>query len=676
MSNTYINLEEGSSPLHEGRGDSPGIDSPYARVEQNQPPHSPLFFGSDDDQPTTPDLPDYDDITSDPRSAMRPPTTNSANEEPHSNGTLQADEFLDNLSVPAPQVNAWLDSDDFLAACSGATHDMWVKIDATSKDDLRRKYHQRHNGNSDPRDMDLVLNQLLPSMLDVATAMVRRVRSECNSVVQDQVFEEYQAYADENRESFIQKLTEEALPQAKQRVKHECDIEYQKKLAASDKKIEDYEDSEFHRINKEVKERLDYEKGLIDEEIKAYRSWSFSREQELRVEAFDQAYADVDEKVKNYRKQEEEGIDQNISREKEYRKEIMRSNLDMEIAGEREDRIAEMEEELIRMKATRMVRIESEVAVARDKMLAKVADEAASEKGADEAPVNNESTPPPSTSPGVAATASAQEDGNAPTGDNEGIENIEGGDSEDIEGDTTLINDTAKSPLGRGKTSRGMCFPSLNRPTTPASTAEDERPAKRSRIEDLFGIDFAPPSPPPTDLLYDHASIHNEQLIDEDADREKAEKTQAEWSGYFRSSGLNCKLPAPPTVAQNTIPHTTPSTPQNADAGMPQKKQKCTFGKINNLNEDEGCKASILAFLLFKTYLNRVSITKISMYDNITQRQHHQRHYLNRGSSPTRFSTVDSTHSALPHHSINTTNGTTSSADRAPPGSLQSIVPT
>ena len=96
--------------------------------------------------------------------------------------------------------------------------------------DSKNSIDQRHGGKSNVRDMDLVLKHFLPSMLDAATAVVGRVRSECDSVVQDQVFLEYQLYASKNREDFIQKLAEEAWPRARKRVKSQCRLQYQKEM--------------------------------------------------------------------------------------------------------------------------------------------------------------------------------------------------------------------------------------------------------------------------------------------------------------------------------------------------------------------------------------------------------------------------------------------------------------
>ena len=74
------------------------------------------------------------------------------------------------------------------------------------------------------------MKHMLPSLVDLATAVVERTRSNCSSIVRDQVYHDYEVYANENREVFIQKLMEEAWPHALQRVKTKSQRWYDRKL--------------------------------------------------------------------------------------------------------------------------------------------------------------------------------------------------------------------------------------------------------------------------------------------------------------------------------------------------------------------------------------------------------------------------------------------------------------
>lgn len=95
--------------------------------------------------------------------------------------------------------------------------------------DSKNSIDRRHAGQSNARDMDLVIKHMLPGLVDLATAMAARVRTDCSSVVEEQKFQEYEIYADGNREDFVRKLAEEAWPRALQRVNDACSQEYQNK---------------------------------------------------------------------------------------------------------------------------------------------------------------------------------------------------------------------------------------------------------------------------------------------------------------------------------------------------------------------------------------------------------------------------------------------------------------
>ena len=135
-----INMGEISSALDDDREDHPYTDSPHARAEpppaavddsaqlRHQAPYSPLFFGSEDGPAPSSSLPDYDDEDSDAGSPIRSITAaNGANQ-----GSLEniraADDFLLSLD------------EDFHTASAVVTRDMSVKINATSRDNLRREY--------------------------------------------------------------------------------------------------------------------------------------------------------------------------------------------------------------------------------------------------------------------------------------------------------------------------------------------------------------------------------------------------------------------------------------------------------------------------------------------------------------------------------------------------------
>ena len=96
-----------------------------------------------------------------------------------------------------------------------------------SNADSKNSIDSRHAGQSDARDMDLVMRHMLPGLVDLATAMAQRIRADCSSVVEEQKWEEYEIYANENREDFIRKLAEEAWPRALQDVNEGCSQYYQ-----------------------------------------------------------------------------------------------------------------------------------------------------------------------------------------------------------------------------------------------------------------------------------------------------------------------------------------------------------------------------------------------------------------------------------------------------------------
>lgn len=93
----------------------------------------------------SPVLEDYDDLVSDHASPpiRSPSAANGANKGSLEN-ILVANEFLENMSdlLPAPQADSSLGeaNDDFEAAYTEAARGMWAKINATSRDDLTRKY--------------------------------------------------------------------------------------------------------------------------------------------------------------------------------------------------------------------------------------------------------------------------------------------------------------------------------------------------------------------------------------------------------------------------------------------------------------------------------------------------------------------------------------------------------
>ena len=195
----------------------------------------------------------------------------------------------------------------------------------------------------------------------------------------------------------------------------------------------------------------------IDCEIDEYKGREYSHHQEWLLKLTENAQAAVDEKMKQYRREQEEKCLKDILSEKERLKAIMRANLKRELEEERKQGTMAMDDELSRLESKKRDQLDSDIEELRSKMLLKVADEAASENGADGASVNEERTSPPVNGPGAPANPPVQDDGYTSSEH-----------SEDIEGDTTLINDKANSPPARKKTSRGRYSRShnhLNAPT-------------------------------------------------------------------------------------------------------------------------------------------------------------------------------------------------------------------
>ena len=195
----------------------------------------------------------------------------------------------------------------------------------------------------------------------------------------------------------------------------------------------------------------------VIEEIEEYKLREYSHHQEYLLKQTENAQAAVDEKMKQYRREEEEKCLKDILSEKERCKAIMRANLKREVEEERKQEIAAMEYQMSGVESRKRAQLDSEIEELRSKMLLKVADEAASENGADGASINEEKTPPPVNGPGSPANPPVQDDGYASSEH-----------SEDIEGDTTLINDKANSPPARKKTSRGRYSRSHNHFNAPA----------------------------------------------------------------------------------------------------------------------------------------------------------------------------------------------------------------
>ena len=336
----------------------------------------------------------------------------------------------------------------------------------------RKKIVEERHGND--QNADLVLEHILPGMLDLATATVARARSDCQGIVQDQVYKEYVVYANKNRTSFIRKLAKEAWPQAEKDVKKLVDLYRNSKKAECDKKLKDYERRKKAKCNKNIKNLRDAKYKDVLEETRKIRDRELARDQEWRLKESDAARANMNERLDQYqkdekarctqvlanefehrntvmtnhyralyakfekhKKEEEARCDEEILNERKHRQAVMRASLDDEFENERKLRISKMEEEFRRMRAMKFAEMESELAAARSNMVPNVTDDAV-------------------TGPGTPVSSSV--DGG----------NTSGEDSSDLESDTSLVNDRAKSPGGRGRTSRGMYFRSPNHVTAQA----------------------------------------------------------------------------------------------------------------------------------------------------------------------------------------------------------------
>ena len=195
----------------------------------------------------------------------------------------------------------------------------------------------------------------------------------------------------------------------------------------------------------------------IDGDLEEYKNREWSDHQEWLLKLTENAQAGVDENMKQYRREQEEKCLKDILSEKERLKAIMRANTKREMEEEKRQGSMAIDDLLALEEYNMRHELDSEIAETRSRMLREVADEVASKKGADGASVNEEKTSPPVNDPGAPADPPAQDDGCTSSEH-----------SEDIEGDTTLINDKADSPPARKKTSRGRHSRShnhLNAPT-------------------------------------------------------------------------------------------------------------------------------------------------------------------------------------------------------------------
>ena len=340
---------------------------------------------------------------------------------------------------------------------------------------------------------------MLPGLMNLATAMAEEARKTCSGVIQDQLHQEYEAYASANRDEFIEQLAQEAWPLAVKRIENACREDYRIKLyvhfaifafffpgeiiwivdpisrandvlerskdmsrlrrqwldgvmltrklcrAENDRDIEEYRESEFDKLAQETRDMRAFLQGETDARMRAYQIQEFSRVKEWVLEKSQQSQGLADARVTQYRKDEEAKCESDVADEKKRRKAIMRRALAWEMAEEKKAKMAAMEAEMAAAKAQKWAQMESEVEAARNMMLAKAASEAASGKEVVAAPVNEENGPPAVTGP--SAPANAPLDGEIILKDSE--------DDEAFEGDTTLVNDAASSPPARAKTPRG-----------------------------------------------------------------------------------------------------------------------------------------------------------------------------------------------------------------------------
>ena len=233
-----------------------------------------------------------------------------------------------------------------------------------------------------------------------------------------------------------------------------------------DRKISAYERSKLSQVNAEITNWHNHLKGLATEKANEHRAREYSRVKEHILKTLADAQVAADEKVKRYRKEEELRCDREISVEKECRKAIMRSTVDQEIEEERKEKMAAMEAELAHMKREKRAELQSEMDALRYRGLTKVKEtnsppphHHAGTASIDFAYQQPSSVTRADTGPGAPANASNHNDDAALSQK-----------SDDIEGDKTLVNETASSPPRvRGKTSRGMCFRFLKSPHCPSA---------------------------------------------------------------------------------------------------------------------------------------------------------------------------------------------------------------
>lgn len=234
--------------------------------------------------------------------------------------------------------------------------------------------------------------------------------------------------------------------------------------AEIDGEISAYEQSKLNQVNAEIAAWRTSLKSSVTKKVNEHRLREMSRVQEWLLNGQTDALAAVDETVKRYRKEEESRCDREILTEKECRKAIMRSTVDQEMEEERKEKMAAMEAELARMKHEKEAQLESDMAALRHRGLTKVNEENnspphhyAGTAGIDFAHQQPSSATHAVTGPGAPANASGHHDEDTLTQESDGIE-----------GDKTLVNETAKSPRVRGKTPRGMRFQFLSHLTLQA----------------------------------------------------------------------------------------------------------------------------------------------------------------------------------------------------------------
>ena len=207
------------------------------------------------------------------------------------------------------------------------------------------------------------------------------------------------------------------------------------------------------------------------------------------MDELDQALEDKEsellEKAEKYRNQLKAECEMDIANEKQNRRTIMRAQVDREMRQEKEARYAAMEAELRRARAKAWTQMKFEVEEGRSNMAAKMTGKAASESGADGDSENEDDR---ASENGADKASENGDDGASESGADDGSVNApteasENGDdrasvqdgrntptesSDDAKSDTSLINESAKSPVSRSRTSRCMYLRSRNHLTTPA----------------------------------------------------------------------------------------------------------------------------------------------------------------------------------------------------------------